>query len=204
MSDSSQAYLYEILEEITAYRGFFRLLQFKLRHTLFRGGWSKILTRELFCRGDCVAVVPYDPLTDQVVLIEQFRAGALPHAEDTKWMLEIVAGAIEEGETAEEVARRELQEEAGLKPLELSLITRFYTSPGGSSERISLFYARVEAAQAGGICGLDAEDEDIKVHVLSFCEAFAKLESGAINSAIPILGLQWLALHRDRLRRATA
>ncbi len=204
MLDSSQEYLYDTLEETTAYQGFFKLIKFKLRHTLFRGGWSKILTRELFCRGDCVAVVPYDPLTDKVVLIEQFRVGALPHAEDRKWMLEIVAGAIEEGETAEEVACRELLEEAGLKPLELSLVTEFYTSPGGSSEKISLFYARVNAAQAGSIFGLDAEDEDIKVHVLNFGEAFAKVECGAINSAIPILGLQWLALNRDRLRRNLA
>lgn len=197
----NQAYAYEILAEEIPYLGFFRLIKFRLRHTLFRGGWSKALTRELFCRGDCVAVVPYDPITDQVVLIEQFRVGTLRHPEDAKWMLEIVAGAIEAGETPEEVARRELLEEAGLSPMELMPITQFYTSPGGSSEKISLFYARVDATQAGGIFGLDAEDEDIRVHVLSFQEAFAKVASGEINSGIPILGLQWLALNRERLRR---
>ncbi|GAB6068729.1 ADP-ribose diphosphatase [Methylothermus subterraneus] len=197
----NQDYLYQILAEEVAYQGFFRLIRFKLRHTLFRGGWSKVLTRELFCRGNCVAVVAYDPIADRVVLIEQFRVGALPQA-DPKWMLEIVAGAIEEGETAEEVARRELLEEAGLSPIELRLITEFYTSPGGSSEKISLFYARVDAAQAGGIHGLDAEGEDIRVHVFGFEEAFAMVESGRINSGIPILGLQWLALNRERLRQA--
>lgn len=199
----NQDYAYEILAEEIAYRGFFRLIKFKLRHTLFRGGWSKVLTRELFQRGNCVAVIPYDPLTDQVVLIEQFRVGTLKQ-NDPKWMLEIVAGAIEEGETPEEVAYRETLEEAGCPIQKLLKVTEFYTSPGGASEKITLFCAKVDASAADGIHGLDAEGEDIRVHVLSFADAFAKVESGEINSGIPILGLQWLALNRERLRREWA
>ncbi len=191
---------YRILEEEFAYHGFFDLIRIKLRHTLFQGGWSKVLTRELFQRGNCVAVIPYDPLRDQVILIEQFRAGPLRN-DDPKWMLEIVAGAIEPGETAEQVAHRETLEEAGCEILELRRITEFYTSPGGSSEKITLFYARVESDKAGGIHGLDEEDEDIRVHVLPFQQAYGEVESGGINSAIPIIGLQWLALHRGALRR---
>lgn len=196
----NQDYAYEILAEEIAYQGFFKLIKLKLRHTLFRGGWSKILTRELFQRGNCVAVIPYDPVTDQVVLIEQFRVGTLKH-DDPKWMLEIVAGAIEEGETPEEVAYRETLEETGCTIQRLLKVTEFYTSPGGASEKITLFLAKVDASAADGIHGLDTEGEDIRVHVLSFTEAFAKVESGEINSGIPILGLQWLALNRDRLRR---
>ncbi|GAB4354225.1 MAG: ADP-ribose diphosphatase [Methylohalobius crimeensis] len=197
---SRQEFAYEILEEEAAYQGFFSLFKFRLRHTLFDGGWSPVLTRELFHRGNCVAVVPYDPITDQVVLIEQFRVGTVKN-QDAKWMLEIVAGAIEPGETAEEVAHRETWEEAGCTIQKLLRVTEFYTSPGGTSEKITLFCARVDATRADGIHGLDAEDEDIRVHVFSFEDAFAKVESGEINSGIPILGLQWLALNRERLRR---
>ncbi len=194
---------YQILGEAVAYHGFFDLIRIKLRHTLFQGGWSKLLIRELFQRGNCVAVIPYDPVTDQVVLIEQFRVGPLKN-DDPKWMLEIVAGAIEPGETPEQVAHRETREEAGCDIQTLQRITEFYTSPGGSSEKITLFYARVDASKAGGIHGLDEEDEDIRVHVLPFTQAYAKVESGEINSGIPIIGLQWLALHRDALIRKGA
>ena len=191
---------WEILEETVAYRGFFDLVRLKVRHTLFRGGWSRVLVRELFQRGDCVAVLPYDPDRDAVVLIEQFRVGPLKH-DDPKWMLEIVAGAIEPGESPEAVAHRELAEECGCRALAMTRIARFYTSPGGSSERITLFWARIDSSRAGGIHGLVEEDEDIRVHVLPFREVYGKVESGEINSAVPIVALQWLALHRDDLRR---
>ncbi|BCX88463.1 ADP-ribose pyrophosphatase [Methylomarinovum tepidoasis] len=192
-------YEYEILEEEVAYRGFFNLLRLKLRHRLFRGGWSRVLVRELFQRGNCVAVLPYDPRRDEVLLIEQFRVGPLKNG-DPAWMLEIVAGAIEPGETPEEVAWRELQEECGCRARAMTPVTEFYTSPGGSSEKITLFWADVETEGAGGIHGLRCEDEDIRVHVLPFAAACAKVEGGEIDSAIPILALQWLALHREQLR----
>ncbi|MCX8048305.1 MAG: NUDIX domain-containing protein [Methylohalobius sp.] len=192
---------FEILAEEVPYQGFFRLIQYRLRHSLFAGGMSQVLTRELFCRTNCVAVVPYDPARDQVVLIEQFRVGTLRHPEDQKWMLEIVAGAIEEGETPEQVAHRETWEEAGCKILNLVKATEFYTSPGSSSEKITLFLAQVDAQEADGIHGLSEEHEDIKVHVVPFTEALAKVGDGTICSAIPIIGLLWLARERDRLRK---
>lgn len=194
------AHRYQIESEEVVYQGFFNLLKIKLKHTLFHGGWTPTLTRELFQRGNCVAVVPYDPVTDQVILIEQFRVGPLKN-DDPKWMLEIVAGAIEKGETPEQVAIRETREEAGCEILKLKRVTEFYTSPGGSSEKITLFCAQVDASQADGVHGLDDEDEDILVHVVAFDQALAKVENGEINSGIPILGLQWLALNRERLRQ---
>ncbi len=199
----TEAKTFEISAEEVPYQGFFRLIKYRLRHSLFGGGMSPVLTRELFCRTNCVAVVPYDPITDQVVLIEQFRVGTLPH-DDPKWMLEIVAGAIEEGETAEQVAHRETWEEAGCKILKLVRATEFYTSPGSSSEKITLFLAQVDARQADGIHGLDEEHEDICVHVLPFAEALAKIEDGTICSAIPIIGLLWLAHQREELRKLWA
>ncbi|MCK5889743.1 MAG: NUDIX domain-containing protein, partial [Methylococcales bacterium] len=118
---------FKILHQETPYKGFFRVEKYQLQHTLFQGGWSKPIVRELFMRGSCVAVILYDPDRDEVVLIEQFRAGAIL-VEDKAWLIEIVAGAIEEGETAEEVAYRESEEEAGCEIDELILINQFYTT----------------------------------------------------------------------------
>jgi len=190
---------FEVIEKETVYQGFFRLEQYTLKHTLFEGGWSQPITRELFRRGSCVAVLLYDPDRDEVVLIEQFRVGAV-YQPDRAWLIEIVAGAIEEGETAEEVAYREAIEEAGCEIKELIEIQQFYTTPGGSSERITLFYGRVDSSTVGGIHGLDHEDEDIHVTTVKFGDAFQMLESGQIESGIPIIALQWLYIHRDKLR----
>jgi ADP-ribose pyrophosphatase len=194
---------YEILGRETLYQGFFSLLGIRCRHTLFKGGWSEILQRELFQRGDCVAVIPYDPRRDEVVLIEQFRVGALRPGENP-WLIEIVAGAIEEGEEADQVARRETLEEAGCQILELRRIQDFYTSPGGSSEKITLYLALVDCTNVGGVHGLEEEHEDILVRAVPFAEAMTLLERGEVASAIPLVGLQWLALHRDDLRRQAA
>lgn len=190
---------FKIINQETSYKGFFRLEKYQLQHTLFKGGWSHTMTRELFMRGNCVAVILYDPNRDEVVLIEQFRAGAILTA-DKAWLIEIVAGAIEQGETAKEVAYRESIEEAGCEIEELMLINEFYTTPGGSSERISLFYGKVDTTSVGGIHGLDDEDEDILVTAVKFDEVYQMLESGRIESGIPIIAIQWLYINRDKLR----
>jgi ADP-ribose pyrophosphatase len=191
---------FEIIDRKVGYQGFFRLEKYRLRHTLFAGGWSDEIDRELFMRGNCVAVLLYDPDADKVVLIEQFRVGGILQPEKA-WMLEIVAGAIEEGETAEEVAYRESMEEAGCEIQELMLINGFYTTPGGSSEWITLFCGKVDSTHVGGIHGLDHEHEDIMVRAVHFDEVYQMLEDRLIESAIPILALQWLALNRSKLRQ---
>jgi ADP-ribose pyrophosphatase len=190
---------FEIIDKEIVYPGFFRMEKYRLRHTLFAGGWSTEISRELFMRGSCVAVLLYDPNTDKVVLIEQIRAGALLIPERA-WLVEIVAGAIEEGETAEEVAYRESMEEAGCEIQDLMVISEFYTTPGCSSERITLFCGKVDSTQVGGIYGLDHEDEDILVTTVDFDEAYQMVENGAIESAIPIIAIQWLALNKHKLK----
>ena len=192
--------LFEILDKEILYNGFFRMEKYRLKHTLYAGGWSAEISRELFVRGSCVAVLLYDPHTDQVVLIEQFRAGAILQP-DRAWLVEIVAGAIEEGETAVEVAYRESMEEAGCEIQELMVINEFYTTPGGASERITLFCGKVDSTQVGGIHGLDHEDEDILVRAVNFKDALVMLENNEIESAIPIIALQWLALNKDKLQQ---
>jgi ADP-ribose pyrophosphatase len=191
---------YTIIEDQRVHDGFFKVSELTLKHTLFKGGWSQTITRELFHRGNCVAVLLYDPDRDEVVIIEQFRVGALqlPSIADA-WLLEIVAGAIEPGETAESVAIREAQEEAGCDIQELIKIQDFFTSPGGTSELLTLFYGKVDTSHLGGIHGLAHEDEDILVTVRPFDEVYQLLLDGKILSAIPIIAIQWLFINRDRL-----
>jgi ADP-ribose pyrophosphatase len=190
---------FEIIAETPLYRGFFNLSRVRLRHTLFGGGWSGPLDRELFHRGRCVGVVLYDPEADRVVLIEQFRIGAL-RVKDDPWLLEIVAGAVEDGESHEDVARREALEEAGCEIRELIRVGEFFTTPGACAERLTLFCGLVDSSGVGGVHGLAEEQEDIRVSVVDFAEAMAWIDEGLIDSAVPIVGLQWLALNRERWR----
>lgn len=196
---------FRILEEEMPFKGFFSVKKYQLQHTLYDGGWSAPVSREVFHRGNCVAVLLYDPQRDEVVIIEQFRAGAiLKPAQEDAWLLEIVAGAMEDGETAEDVARREAEEEAGCEVQELIRINEFFTSPGGTSECLTLFCGRVDAEDVGGIHGLDHEDEDIAVTSMKFTEVWALLEQGRIMSAIPIIAIQWLYIHRNELQQRWA
>lgn len=194
---------FKVLEKKLCYDGFFRLEKYRLKHTLFGGGWSDEISRELFVRGECVGVLLYDPVADKVVLIEQFRVGAIMHPEHA-WLVEIVAGASEEGETAEAVAYREAEEEAGCHIQELLEISRFYTTPGACGERLTLFCGKVDSTGIGGVHGLAEEGEDILVRAVSFNEAYGMLVNGELESAIPIIAIQWLALNREWLRRKWA
>ena len=189
-------YQFTILEKTIGYAGFFHLEKYRLRHQLFRGGWSPDITRECLERGHAVAVLLYDPEQDQVVLLEQFRIGALEFP-GGPWLLEIVAGIMDDPtETAEEVARRETAEEAGCALLDLLPICHYLVSPGGASESIRLFCGRINATGISGLRGLAEEHEDIRVHVVSRAEALDLLKAGRINSAAPIIALQWLELNR--------
>ncbi|MGO4997997.1 ADP-ribose diphosphatase [Oceanisphaera sp. W20_SRM_FM3] len=183
----------ELIEEIPGYQGFFKLLRLRLRHKLFAGGWSQEITRELFVRGHAAAVLPYDAVRDEIILVEQFRVGAV-FEQGTPWLLEIVAGIVDEGETPEEVVRREAAEEAGLMLGSLTLISSYYPSPGGCSERISLFLGEVDASLAPTHGGLSDESEDIRVHRVPRMLAMQWLAEGKLDNASTIIALQWLAL----------
>ena len=192
-------YRFEVLDKTICYSGFFRMEKYRLRHQLFSGGWSPEIVRECLERGHAVAVLPYDPERDQVVLLEQFRVGALDFP-GGPWLLEIVAGIIDHpGETTEDVARRETHEEAGGELLDLIPICHYLVSPGGTSESITLFCGRVDASQTGGVHGIATEHEDIRLLVVSRAEALDLLHAGRINSAAPIIALQWLELNWPKL-----
>ncbi len=189
----------EIISREPGFKGFYQLDILTLRHRLFNGGWGPELRRELFVRHDAVCVLPYDPWQDAVVLIEQVRVGALDKSE-RPWMLELVAGLIDKEEHPEEVAHREAEEEAGVKLLSLTPITRYFPSPGGSNELVYLYCATVDSRGAGGIHGLEEEGEDIRVSVWPREDALAAVEDGRIDNAASIIALQWLGLHAERLR----
>lgn len=191
---------WSIIKKKALYTGFFKLSGIQLQHDLFAGGQSKVLTRELLDKGQAIAVLPYDPVTDEVVLVEQFRIGA-GEDESGPWMIEIIAGYQEPGETAEEVATREAYEEAGCEVTELLSMVKYYSSPGGSNEQIQIFLALTESSGIEGIHGLDDEGEDIKVHVIKSEQAFDWLDNGRIDSAAPIIALQWFAMNRERIRK---
>jgi ADP-ribose pyrophosphatase len=192
----------EIFGRETAYQGFFRIERFRLRHRLHAGGWTTPMEREIFERGRTVGLLLYDPAADAVALIEQFRLA--PHlAGLPAWQIEIVAGIVSpEDGSLEDVARREAREEAGVA-VEGALVPihRYMPSPGGSTEMVDLFCARVDSSKAGGIHGLPDEHEDTKVLVLPYREALRRLKGGEITNSPTMLALYWLAANRARLRR---
>lgn len=182
----------------TVFQGFFRMDKLWLTHPRFDGRNMPVFTRELFIRGDATCVLPYDPQRDEVVLLEQFRLGALSH-DQSPWLLELVAGMNEDGESPEEVAQREGQEEAGLTFEPLEKICNYLVSPGGSTEMIHLYCGRVSTEGAGGLFGMEHEHEDIRAHVVCAEDAIAMIRDGRINNAAAIIALQWLELNRARL-----
>ncbi len=191
---------WSIINKQKLYNGFYKLSAVQLQHELFAGGQSKILRRELIDRGQAVAVLPYDPISDEIVLIEQFRIGA-GGAENDPWVIEVIAGYKESGELTEEVVHREAYEEAGCRVTDLLPMFKYYSSPGGSNEQIQIFLGRTQSSHINGIHGLDEEGEDIKVHVISSQQAFDWLDSGKIDSAAPIIALQWFRLNYQRIRK---
>ena len=197
-------YRWKLERHLTLFEKYFRLDEYSLSHELFAGGDSPVFTREIFERGAAVvAVLPFDPQRGKVVLIEQFRAGAIGDAA-SPWLIECVAGVIEDGEGEQRVAERECVEEAGCEILGLELISSYYVSPGGTSEWCSLYCGIVDSDGVGGIHGLAHEHEDIRVLVVDTSEAYAWVRSGRIRSSATIIALQWLELNESRLRARSA
>jgi ADP-ribose pyrophosphatase len=190
----------EILEHSTPYEGYFRIDAYRLRHRRFGGGWTDIMARELFERGRAAVVLPYDPLRDEVVLIEQFRVGAYA-AGLGPWLIETVAGIVEPGESPEDVVRREAIEEAGCQIATLESSGTVMPSPGGSSEILYLYCGRVDSEGVGGLHGLVHEHEDIRAFTLPTDEALERLARGDILNGSAVMTLQWLALNRERLKK---
>ncbi|MGD9637904.1 MAG: NUDIX domain-containing protein [Alphaproteobacteria bacterium] len=196
----NSAFDYEIIKKEVAFKGYFEVDRYFIKHRLNNGNMSEVFSREIFERGKAVGVILYDPERDNIVLIEQFRAGAMA-AGFHPWINETVAGIIEPGEPEIEVARRETLEEAGLDVLELTPVLKFLSSPGGCSESISLFYGRVDSSKAPQFAGLESENEDIKIIVMPLKKALSLLKKNHFKDALSIISMQWLALNHKKLKK---
>ena len=183
--------------------GYFALRRDTLRFPTFGGGMSETVTRESLVAGDAVTVLPYDPEADTVLLLRQWRHGPFVRDDPNPWTLEPVAGRIDPGETPEETAHREMEEEAGIAPLRLEHMATYYPSPGPFSEHVISYLglARLDGLD-GQVSGLDSEAEDIMLHVVTFDALMEMVASGAANTGTLVLSALWLARERERLRRS--
>ncbi|MGB4101176.1 MAG: NUDIX domain-containing protein [Alphaproteobacteria bacterium] len=191
---------YTVHKREALFQGYFRIERLHLTVTRFNGGTMGPFTRELLERGHAVAILPYDPATDHVLLIEQFRPGPVLAEDSQPWLIEIVAGIIDAGEAPEQVARREAEEEANCVVDDLAHIMDCYSSPGCVSEHVDLYIGRAKLKGTGGVFGLQYEQEDIRTHILPFDTALGWLDEGRIKHSMAIIALQWLARHRGALR----
>ena len=190
---------WRIESQQNAYKGFYQIVSLSYSHALHSGEMTKTIHCELFVRGDVVGLLPYDPIRDEVALIEQFRIGAMNNKPDP-WLVQIIAGMIDTDETPEQVVIREAQEEAGITLQKVELISRYLASPGASPEENHVFYAETDLGQVGGTHGLAEEDEDILVKVVSADTAIAMLDNGDIRNALSIIALQWFKIKRLQAR----
>ena len=179
--------------------GYLEIRRYQISHEKYDGNQTPILCREVMDRGSVGAVIPFDPIRQEVILIEQFRIGAWAASWPQPWLLECVAGVIEDGETAEELVCREAREEAGCKILQLEPIARYFSTPGACTELVSLFCGRVDSTGLGGIYGLETENEDIFATVWSLQDALSALRNGAICNSMTLIALQWLADQHGRI-----
>ncbi|MBR0573011.1 MULTISPECIES: ADP-ribose diphosphatase [Pasteurellaceae] len=192
----------EILREETVYKGHFELKKVFFRHKLYAGGMSGEVCRELLMKGAASALIAYDPVKDNVVLIEQVRIGAYePESKKSPWLLELIAGMIDTDESPEEVAIRESKEEAGLTVENIQHALTVWDSPGGMAEKLHIYLGLVDTTNVGGIYGLEEENEDILVHIVSREIAYQWIEEGKIDNVIAVLGLQWLQLNYHKFRK---
>ena len=200
----------ELLAENSGYDGFYKIRKYRLRHKQFAGDWGEPIQRELFQRHEAAGALLYDPVLDKVGLLEQFRVGAWAYlrqyrnndAEQSPWLLELVAGLLDKDEQPEDVVKREAIEEAGVSIQQLEPICDYYSSPGGTDEYFYLYCGKADLSNAGGVHGLPEEGEDIRVHVVSFDECCQLLQQGRLNNVHLLLAVQWLQMHRDRLRES--
>ncbi|MEM1160630.1 MAG: NUDIX domain-containing protein [Pseudomonadota bacterium] len=190
-----------ISEEIgRPYTEYFAIEEHRLRHRLFNGGMSAPIQRTAVTSGDAVTIVPYDPTSDRVMLIEQFRAAMFARGDTCPWGIEAIAGRIDKELSAEACARREAEEEGGLTLGRVEQIAAYYSSPGFVAEHITSFVGEADLSGSGGVFGLDVENEDIRAFTCTFDEAMAAVGRGEINNAPAVLTIQWLALNRQRLK----
>ncbi|GAB4342243.1 MAG: ADP-ribose diphosphatase [Flammeovirgaceae bacterium] len=190
----------KILEKKRLFDGFFKIDAAKLQHELPNGGMSEEITRFVFERGDSTAALVYDIVNDEIILTRQFRYPTLE--KDTGWIDEIPAGSLKDGEDPLEGMKRELVEEIGYQPLDSVYVSKFYVSPGGTSERIFLYYMTVtpkEKVNEGG--GVASEHEHIEIVRVKSNDFVKDIMAGKYLDAKTQMAGLWFALQQNKLKK---
>jgi ADP-ribose pyrophosphatase len=191
----------DVIARTTPYARFFAVEEYDLRYRRFDGTRSPVVNRAVFISGDAVTVLPYDPVRDRVLLIEQFRVGPFARGDTQPWLLEAIAGRIDPGETPEDAARREAVEEAGLVLDDLLYVAGYYPSPGAKAEYLYSYVAVTDLPDGvEGVFGVEGEAEDIRGHLVPFDRLMELVGSGEVNNAPLLLTVLWLQRERARLR----
>ena len=186
----------------SVYKGFFSVEEHDLSYQKFNNEQSNVVTRSTLVSSDAVIVLPYDPVNDRILLIEQFRTGPYVKGDENRWVLEPIAGLIDAGETPESAGIREAKEEAHLEIKKLELVTRSYPSPGISTEFFHQYVGIVELPKSTDlIAGLSSENEDIRSHIFEYLQFSEMIKSGKINVGPAILLGLWVSENRNRLRK---
>ena len=184
----------------SVYKGFFSVEEHDLTYQKFNNEQSNVVTRSTLVSSDAVIVLPYDPINDRILLIEQFRAGPYVKGDENPWVLEPIAGLIDEGETPESAGIREAQEEAHLEIKKLELVARSYPSPGISTEFFHQYIGIVSLPEETNlVSGLESEAEDIRSHIFSYEEFYKMIVEGEMNVGPAILLGLWLSKNRKSL-----
>ncbi|MDH2325466.1 NUDIX domain-containing protein [Cereibacter sp. SYSU M97828] len=191
----------EVLRHRQPYAHFFAVEEYDLHFRRFDGTQSDAINRAVFVSGDAVTVLPYDPVRDRVLLVEQFRAGPFGRGDAQPWQLEAIAGRIDADETPEQAARREAVEEAGLTLGDLLHVSSYYPSPGAKTEFIYSYVALTDLPDgAAGVFGVEGEAEDIRGHLVPFDGMMDLVASGEIQNSPLIVTALWLQRERARIR----
>lgn len=189
----------QVIEKKECYHGFYQLHKYALKIPKYDGSLGKTVFREVADRGDAVGILLYDADCEAIVFVEQFRPGAF-FAREYPWILECVAGIVEKGETVQEVAYREAVEESGCSVKDMEPIAEYFSSPGGMTERLTLFCGCVDSRECKTYGGLENEGEDIRVRVLKTKEVFQMLQDRKIKNAMTLIACQWFVLNHQRLK----
>lgn len=183
-----------------AYQNYFGLDEMELQHRRNDGSLTPVLSRSALMQGQAIVILPYDPVRDRVLLVEQFRPPLYMIGDPAPWMWEPVAGMIDPGETPEETAYREVREEAHVELRALEPAGQAYSSSGSSTEYVYLYVGLADLTDTTDSGGLDSEGEDIRSAILSFDAFMVQVDANRFKD-LPLLMLaNWLARHRERLR----
>ena len=184
---------YKILNKINLYSGFFSFNKYEFIHEKHNGKWTDKVQREIFGGSNVATLLPYDPVRKEIVLIQQFRAGVLSRYDDD-YLYEIVAGIINQGENAEDTAKRECLEETGCEVKKIMPIQGYFPDPGSSESYYHLFLGEINGFDGERVMGLESENEDILVKSFHIDDVRKMLKNNQIINGLTLIALQWFFL----------